>query len=208
LAEVLPVYFSVPAGPLYSAIMGYKESPVDEARRRCGRVVHDLFETFLSRHGACVTAELGGQPDIVLPVPSTARPSGPPLAQVSGLRELVDSSLGDRSVWDPTLLRRSTAPVGHMRPHRDAFALDPVAPGAVRSARVVLLDDTYVTGARSQSAAATLRLSGARATLIVPMIRLLRPDRSAAHATFMASKEVQRDRCPRCAVDQAAAVSE
>ena len=55
----------------------------------------------------------------------------------------------------------------------------------VRGARVLLLDDTYVSGARSQSAAAALRLAGA-VPVIVPLGRVLRPDRIARHAAFLA----------------------
>jgi hypothetical protein len=49
---------------------------------------------------------------------------------------------------------------------------------------VLLLDDTYVSGARSQSAAAALQRAGAR-TVIGPLGRVLRPDRIALHAEFL-----------------------
>ena len=48
-----------------------------------------------------------------------------------------------------------------------------------------LLDDTYVSGARSQSAAAALQRAGARPTVIGPLGRVLRPDRVALHADFL-----------------------
>ena len=65
--------------------------------------------------------------------------------------------------------------------------LQPVRPGttAPSRARALLLDDTYVSGARSQSAAAALELAGARSTLIVPIGRVLRPDSVALHADFL-----------------------
>ncbi len=50
---------------------------------------------------------------------------------------------------------------------------------------MLLLDDTYVSGARAQSAAAALRLGGARSVLIVPLGRVIRPERFASHAAFM-----------------------
>ena len=59
-------------------------------------------------------------------------------------------------------------------------------PTLVIDARVVLLDDTYVSGSRAQSAAATLRRAGARSAVIVPVGRVLRPDRLPAHAAYLA----------------------
>jgi hypothetical protein len=47
-----------------------------------------------------------------------------------------------------------------------------------------LLDDTYVSGARSQSAAAALQLAGGR-PVIAPLGRVLRPDRVLLHAEFL-----------------------
>ncbi len=73
-----------------------------------------------------------------------------------------------------------------MRPDAAAFGVDAAARSALARTRVVLLDDTYVSGARAQSAACALRLAGARATLIVPLGRVLRPDRVPVHAEFLA----------------------
>ena len=72
-----------------------------------------------------------------------------------------------------------------MRPDPAAFSPRAREGRAVVGARALLLDDTYVSGARSQSAAAALELAGARSTLIVPIGRVLRPDRVALHAEFL-----------------------
>ena len=71
-----------------------------------------------------------------------------------------------------------------MRPDPAAFTVPPPDRAALRGARVLLLDDTYVSGARSQSAAAALQQAGAR-TVIGPLGRVLRPDRIALHADFL-----------------------
>jgi hypothetical protein len=77
----------------------------------------------------------------------------------------------------------------------------------VAGTRLVLLDDTYVSGARSQSAAAALRRAGAASVVIVALGRVLRPDRVRAHATFLgrwesadpgASLVDQSGPCARC----------
>ena len=72
-----------------------------------------------------------------------------------------------------------------MRP--SAARLRRAAHPALRVAgrRVVLLDDTYVSGARSQSAAAGLRRAGAASVVVVVLGRVVRPDRVPAHHDFL-----------------------
>ncbi len=91
LAPVLPVALCPLPGPLYSVLMGYKESPVEEARLRFSGLIRDTFAGFLSRHLPCLEAALGGPIDLAVPVPSTSRPGCAPIARVEGLAELVGS---------------------------------------------------------------------------------------------------------------------
>jgi hypothetical protein len=181
LAPVFPVRLCPLPSPLYTVLVGYKESPASEARRRFGPMVHALFAGFLSPHARCLAAAVGGPCEVVLPVPSTARPSGSPLAGVDGLASAC-ARLGD---WSPGLLARAEAPVGHMRPDLRAFAVPPARSPDVAGRRALLLDDTYVSGARAQSAAAALRRAGARSVVVVAAGRVLRPARSAEHAAFL-----------------------
>jgi hypothetical protein len=205
LVPVLAAHLCPLTGPLYAALMGYKESPVDEARRRFSRCVLRFFGDFFAGHGDCVTRTLGGGVDLVLPVPSSMRPGRAPLEGVEGLAELVRSDVG--GCWLPTALGRSGGAVGHMRPNATAFAVDASARPAVRGARVLLLDDTYVSGSRAQSAAAALRLAGAGAVVIAPLGRVLRPDRVAAHAAFLAARPGQAGHRSRCVAAQTEAGS-
>jgi predicted amidophosphoribosyltransferase len=164
--------------------MGYKESPVSEARRRFAPMVRALFDGFLAAHAGCVARAAGGPPELVLPVPSSSRPGGSPLDSVEGLAPAVCARVAGAR-WSPHLLVRTGAPAGHMRPDAGSFTV----PGALRprvsGRRALLLDDTYVSGARAQSAAAALRRAGAASVVIVALGRVLRPDRSAAHAGFL-----------------------
>jgi hypothetical protein len=176
--------------PLYTVLLGYKESPVAEARARFGAMVGALVRTFLTAEGPGLAACLGGPVDVVALVPSTHRPGAAPLGLVDGLRSVVAAAL-PLARWESELLRRAggvggSPPVSHMRPNPAAFTPRADDTHPLADARVVLLDDTYVSGARAQSAAAALRRSGARATLIVPIGRVLRPERVALHARFLA----------------------
>jgi hypothetical protein len=164
--------------------MGYKEAPVDEARTRFSVIVRSLCADFLRAHAPCIAAAAGGAPHIVLPVPSSLRPGGSPLVRVDGLASAVEAALpGAR--WSPQLVVRTGEPVGHMHPSTSAFAVAPEFHPAVAGRRVVLLDDTYVSGSRAQSTAASLRRAGASSVVIVVLGRVLRPDRVPAHADFL-----------------------
>jgi hypothetical protein len=189
LAPVVPMRLCPLPSPLYTVLLGYKESPVAEARLRFGRVVRALVSEFLRRYGARLESWAGGPPDLVVVVPSTRRRGAPPLALVDGVaRDVADALPAAR--WAPELLRRAFDPGGrpplaHMRPDAAAFCLRVSDRPGAADAHILLLDDTYVSGARSQSAAAALRQAGARSTLIVPIGRVLRPDRVALHADFL-----------------------
>jgi hypothetical protein len=189
LVPVLPVRLCPLPSPLYTVLLGYKESPVAEARRRFGTIVRALIKAFLDGHGAALSALAGGPIDRVTVVPSTHRPGLPPLALLTGLGPDVVTAL-PAARWSPDLLCRTGAPggsppVAHMRPHPAAFHLRTPQQDTVVGDRVLLLDDTYVSGARAQSAAAALRLQGAGAAVIVPVGRVLRPDRVARHEAFL-----------------------
>lgn len=170
-------------GPLYTVLMGYKEAPVDEARARFGPMVRTLCAEFLRAHAACITALAGGWPDFVLPVPSTHRPGGSPIALLPSLAADVEAALPG-ACWTG-LLARTCEPVGHMRPSARAFAAPPTLRTRVARRRVVLLDDTYVSGSRAQSAAAALRRAGAASVVVVVLGRVVRPDRVPAHDAFL-----------------------
>jgi predicted amidophosphoribosyltransferase len=198
----MPVHLCPVPGPLYTVLMGYKESPVDEARRRFTRRVHELFAAFLAEHSTCLHAAIGGTAELVLPVPSSSRPGPASLERVGGWDELVVSALGAAAGWDPSVLRRAHGQIGHMEPNRRAFVVRRAARATVGGARVLLLDDTYVSGSRAQSAAAALRLAGAGPTLIVPLGRVLRPERSRAHAAFLEARRSMESHHPRCLLVQ------
>jgi hypothetical protein len=183
---VSPIRLCPLPGPLYTVLMGYKESPVPEARARFAPMVRCLFDGFLAAHAHCLTA--AAPVDFVLAVPSTARPSGPPLAALAGLEQIVGDRLG--ACWADDILCRGPGALAHMRPRRDGFLVPPTLRSAVRARHLLVLDDTYVSGARAQSAAAALRLAGAASVQIVAAGRVLRPDRVPAHADFLAHQRL------------------
>jgi hypothetical protein len=198
LAPVSPVRLCPLPSPLYTVLMGYKESPVPEARARFTPIVRNLVDDFFAAHAACLAA--GGPVGLALAVPSTARPSGAPLAQVPGFSGDVRARFG--GCWCDDVLRRGPGRLGHMRPARDGFAVPPERRAEVQGRHVLVLDDTYVSGARAQSAAGALRLAGAVSVQIVAAGRVLRPDLVPGHADFLrrhAAASTPETTCRGCA---------
>ena len=190
LAPVFPVRLCPLPSPLYAVLLGYKESPVAEARHRFAPMVRQLFDDFLADHARCITVAADGPVELVLPVPSTARPHGAPLEGAGRAGQHRPDAPSRRPlVAGPPV--RTRAPVGHMRPDAGAFEVPAAVRGAVGGRAAVLLDDTYVSGARAQSAAAALCRAGARGVVIVALGRVLRPDRVPAHAAFLRRARVQ-----------------
>jgi hypothetical protein len=92
-----------------------------------------------------------------------------------------------------------------MAAHDGAFSVPTWAGPVVYHGRILLLDDTYVSGARAQSAVSALREAGASRILIVPVGRVIRPDTLAEHAAFLSRSRRSRaavHRCARCVVRQ------
>jgi hypothetical protein len=200
LATVLPVAFCPVPSPLYQILLGYKESGVGELRLFCQHRIGKMLTDFAGDHEVCLFDGLGGPVDLMLPVPSTLRPPPSPLEKILGIVSIYGAVKGQASGMPFQPLRRTAEPIGHMRANADAFVVRPEQAVHVRGARIVLLDDTYVSGARSQSAAAALRRAGARNVLIVPLGRVIRPDKSAAHAEFARRYDGahRSGRCLRC----------
>ncbi len=210
LTPVVPLRLCPIPGPLYTVLMGYKESPVAEARARYATMPARLLREFLAAHAGCVAAVAGGPLGVALGVPSTARPNGAPLTALDGMAGAAEAG---GACWSPAVLRRAAAPVGHMHPDAGAFSVLPEAHRRLEGERVLLFDDTYVSGARAQSAAAALRRAGAAAVVVVVLGRVLRPDRAPSHAAFLrahrrAGPEAGRACSPCCRCTQAGTPSE
>ncbi len=195
---MLPLRLCPLPSPLYTVLLGYKESPVEEARARFAALVRALLADFFRAHSACVAAVLGGAPDIILPVPSSLRPGGSPLLRVDGLVGDIERAFPGARWW-PELLIRTDEPVGHMRPSANAFSVPLAWRPDFGGRRVLLVDDTYVSGSRAQSAAAALRRARCGSIVIVVIGRLLRPTLVPVHADFIRREASANDAAARCA---------
>jgi hypothetical protein len=114
----------------------YKDGPAQLRRRLMPRVAA-LLARFLQQHGQCI----GGW-DLITVVPSSiGRPGQHPLAQaINMVPALADTYRA--------LLHAGLHPAGHLAARDDAFVVTREATGR----RVLLVDDTFTTGAEIQRA--------------------------------------------------------
>jgi predicted amidophosphoribosyltransferase len=153
LDSVAPISYSVAREQLHHALASYKRLNGDVARR-LQAILAAILWRFLTGHEACVAKTTGtSRFDLVTTVPSgdPTRDEGHPLRTIVG--ELV-APTRDRY---HRLLRRTGAQIGPRSFNPDKFE-------AIRrfdGQAILLIDDTWTTGASAQSAAAALKAAGA-----------------------------------------------
>lgn len=165
LDALAPISYSVAREQLHHALASYKRLDGDVARR-LGAILAAILWRFLAEHEVCLARAAGVRRfDLVTTVPSgdRARDDRHPLRWIAG--ELV----GPTRARYERLLQRSESPVDRRAFRSDKFvATRPISGGAV-----LLIDDTWTTGASAQSAAAALRHAGAERTAAVVIGRHL-----------------------------------
>ena len=173
LADVVaPTGYAVRGGPLAEDLRRYKSERAGAAEAAAATArLRERLAAFLAVHGRSVwdAAQMPSGPAAVAVVPSGQGRSGThPL--VSLVRSCVDLAVLSLAV---------AAPEAHTRG---------VNPGWVRvvdrvdGSDVLVVDDTWVSGGSAQSAAAALKLAGARRVAVVVLGRHVNPadQRSAA----------------------------
>jgi hypothetical protein len=176
IGPVVPMALFARGDPLHVVLRGYKDAAGVAARRQYADRLGAHARRFLGAHAACLV-RLGGSWDAVAAVPSSrgrvpgshggklqGKPAAHPMARIIGAVPALSSSTG-------VVLHTGTGTAGHLAPDRLAFA----APSWVAGRRVLLLDDTWVTGARMASAAVALRTAGATVVAMAVLGRLTRP---------------------------------
>lgn len=166
LDALAPISYSVGREQLHHALASYKRLHGDVARR-LGAILAAILWRFLAEHERCVALTAGApEPfDIVTTVPSgdRIRDEEHPLHWIVG--ELVGPT---RDRYE-RLLERSAADVAPRTFSPDKFEVAKQLNGQA----VLLIDDTWTTGASAQSAAAALKAAGAGPTAAVVIGRHL-----------------------------------
>jgi len=180
--RVVPVSYAVSGGPYAEALWRYKTA--GPRRGAAQAALRAILLAFLHDHGPCVWAG-GAAPSRLAAVPSgRGRPGEHPL------RALAGPYLG--LPWAGLVIRPGDPVLGR--------ALNPgrlQATGRLDGATVLLLEDTWASGASAQSAAVALRRAGATRVLTVVLGRHLNPadPHSGGLVQAMAGKTFRSDTC-------------
>ena len=150
---VAPISYSVGREQLHHALASYKRLSGDVARRISAELAAVLWR-YLSEHEACVAQAAGVERfPLVATVPSGHRDRD----EHHPLRRIVAKTVGPTRDRYQRLLRRSGADIAPREFDPDKFEATKKLDGEA----ILLIDDTWTTGASAQSAAAALKRAGA-----------------------------------------------
>jgi predicted amidophosphoribosyltransferase len=153
LDAVVPISYSVAREQLHHALASYKRLDGEVARRLQAQLAAVLWR-FLAAHEQCVASAADTNSfDVVTTVPSgdRTRDEGHPL------RRIVSELVGPTRDRSERLLDRSEQQISPRE-----FSPEKFTPRhELHGEAVLLIDDTWTTGASAQSAAATLKAAGA-----------------------------------------------
>jgi predicted amidophosphoribosyltransferase len=153
LDAVAPISYSVGREQLHHALASYKRLDGDVARR-LGATLAAILWRFLAEHERCVARATGANGfDLVTTVPS----GDPARDERHPLRWIVGELVGPTRERYQRLLRRTTDETAPRLFNEHRFE----AISDLDNRAVLLIDDTWTTGASAQSAAAALKAAGA-----------------------------------------------
>jgi hypothetical protein len=162
---VVPISLYEMYSQLHTVLRQYKDSHSSVTRNRFTTQVSATLARFISQHRRCIESTLAADITLATTVPSSAGRIGVhPLAtavhRISYLREITAQTL-----------RPGPTPIKHLKASDTGYEVIADVAGHV----VLLIDDTFTSGARAQSAASALHLSGAAKVAVVVVGRVINP---------------------------------
>lgn len=183
---VVPISLSEGTGALHHSLKYYKSDDTPEFyRQKYRREIAALLHRFVKEHRGCIAAAAGADWDVVTIVPSTSGRTGVhPFEDVLQVSRFLFAEYR-------ALLVRSAVEVAPRQPHDSLFEVTE----PVHGRSILILDDTFTSGARSESAASALQLAGATVVGIVPVARYMNPEYSAELLVRARQMPFDFDRC-------------
>lgn len=183
---IVPCTIAVSPSEWYTAMLTYKTGGSPEL---VSAVIVALWR-WVGHHWSHIVDALGGEPDIVTVVPSTSRAMPTPLFKVVASQPLMRDRLRAVVKYDS-----GNVPVGwqHRRLAPTAFIVDPVVNGR----RVLIIEDTWVSGSTPLSTAMAVRRAGASRIALVAIARMVYETNMSEAYAAAASSPVDFTRWPR-----------
>ncbi len=163
-------------GPSHHVLRSYKRDDYPARVREQFRLqVSALLARFLWQHGGCIRTTAGEDWDVITIVPSSHGRTGPhPLEDAIRMFPFLRDQ-------HQVLLAAGARAADHNQASDSAFTVVE----SVSDRRVLLVDDTFTSGARAQSAASALQLAGAQVVAMVPIGRVIKADFSEESAELL-----------------------
>jgi predicted amidophosphoribosyltransferase len=162
---VVPIsLYDIPS-QLHHVLRLYKSPAHQHLHDEFGARVVSLLAHFLAEHGKCIVETAGREWDVITTVPSSGDRTGqhPLVTAIQRVRSLADQH--------EELLQRGTGTIDHRTATDNGYILTRPLSGE----RILVVDDTYTSGSRAQSAASALSLGG-DVVAIVAIGRVIRPE--------------------------------
>jgi predicted amidophosphoribosyltransferase len=165
---VLPISYSVAFGQLHTALRQYKRGH-QRAQRQFQPQLAAVLWRFIALHESCLARRVHVDGfDLVTTVPSSSQERD----EHHPLRRVVGEVIAPTRKRYQRLLMRSGTPVADRTV--DAGKYSPTAD--LRAESILLIDDTWASGANVQSAAGALKTAGAGAVGVIVIGRHVKDD--------------------------------
>lgn len=161
--QIVPISYYTKPSPLRERMHDYKAAG-DKVRGPEGRAVAAIIARYLKEHADALADKFGGW-DAVVAVPSS-RPSVRPALQIA-----IEHHFADVVGPFENCLTKGAGTTGRNRASECAFEAD----GNLKGRSLLLIDDTFTTGASLQSAHHALVAAGAEVPVPVVVTRKINP---------------------------------
>lgn len=164
---VIPISYYTTPSALRDRMHDYKEHPDPGVREEQSRYVAAILVRYFVEHRDALAARFGDWDDVAA-VPSTHHDNPP------ALQTAIEANFPDAIGRFTRPLARGPGTMTFNQASPTGFV--PIAGAAITGRRVLLIDDTYTTGARLQSAHHALVAAGSTVVAAIVVTRKINPD--------------------------------
>ncbi|WP_188830536.1 phosphoribosyltransferase [Nocardia camponoti] len=175
---VVPLTYGIAGSQSGLMMRQYKDDSSAAVRERHALILSWLLAVGINLHQRCISRLVGQPITQMLTIPSSGGRQGVhPFFRIASELKAVTAS---------PALSRTGIPVGSREVTIDRFAIEPES-SRFDGQHVLLLDDTWTTGSRTQSAVLRLRAAGAEHVSVMVGARWIEP-KYADNSAFIASR--------------------
>ncbi|KAA1250751.1 amidophosphoribosyltransferase [Mycobacterium simiae] len=185
---VAPLVYGIERRQSGMVLRHYKDDPSAQARRQHARVLRRLLYLGITRHQACIETLVGQ--------PVSARVAVPSLNRRPGVHPFVALAAAMKATGEDLTLSPAAGATGERLASATQFEV--TSARGLTGQHILVLDDTWTTGSRAQSAALALRAAGAGHVSVMVIGRWLSPGfgRNAEFVSTRLRREYDPGICP------------